>query len=194
MIEGNTVLAVIPARGGSKTLPRKNLRMASGKPLLAWTIEEAKKSRYIDRLILSSEDEEIIGVAKSLSCEVPFVRPAELAKDDVSALDTVLHAIKKLPGYDYAVLLQPSIPLRSVEDIDGCLEHCLRHDANACVSVVVPDKSPYWMFTLDHNQRLIPLIKTTKTISNGRTCPRYTCSTEPFMSPEPTGWSSTKLL
>ena len=163
MIEGKKVLAVIPARGGSKALPRKNLRMAGGKPLLAWTVEEAKKSKFIDRLILSSEDEEIIGVAGSLGCEVPFVRPAELAKDEVSALETVLHAIKELPGYDYAVLLQPPIPLRTVEDIDGCLEQCLRHDANACVSVVVPDKSPYWMFTLDHNRRLVPLIKTAET-------------------------------
>ena len=80
MIAGKTVLAIIPARGGSKGVPRKNIRLLAGKPLIAWTIEEAKKSKYIDRLILSSEDEEIIEVAKKYGCEVPFKRPIELAQ------------------------------------------------------------------------------------------------------------------
>jgi len=83
MINGKTVLAVIPARGGSKGIPRKNIQGVAGKPLIAWTIEEANKSKYIDYLILSSEDEEIIAVAKAWDCEVPFVRPLELAQGAV---------------------------------------------------------------------------------------------------------------
>jgi len=88
MIQGKTVLAIIPARGGSKGIPRKNVRLLAGKPLIAWTIEEAKKSKYIDRLILSSEDDEIIKAAKEWGCEVPFVRPAELANEPLPIVKT----------------------------------------------------------------------------------------------------------
>lgn len=148
MINDKRVLAIIPARGGSKGVPRKNIRMVAGKPLIGWTIEEARKSKYIDRLILSSDDEEIIEVAKSWGCEVPFVRPDELARDDTPGIDPVLHAMDMLPGYEIAVLLQATSPLRSVEDIDGCIEHCVVGGANACVSVTVAEQSPYWMYTL----------------------------------------------
>lgn len=158
MFNGLSVLGVIPARGGSKGVRRKNLRTVAGKPLIAWTIEEAKKSKYIDRLILSSEDEEIINVAKSWGCEVPFVRPQELAQDETPGIEPVLHALRLLPAYDYIVLLQPTSPLRSVEDIDGCIKQCLEYRANACVSVTEPDKNPYWMYTLDADGKMVPLI------------------------------------
>lgn len=142
------ILAIIPARGGSKGVPRKNIRELAGKPLIAWTIEEAKKSKYIDRLILSTEDDEIIEVAKQYGCEVPFKRPIELAQDDTPGIDPVLHAIEQCPGYDYVVLLQPTSPLRTVDDIDGCIEQLLSSDGtNFCVSVTEPEKSPYWMYT-----------------------------------------------
>ncbi len=97
MINDKKVLAIIPARGGSKGIHRKNIREVGGKPLIAWTIEEAKKSKYIDRLILSSEDEEIIRVAKAWGCEVPFVRPMEFAQDDTPGIEPLLHAIETLP-------------------------------------------------------------------------------------------------
>nr|HPK54819.1 acylneuraminate cytidylyltransferase family protein [Smithellaceae bacterium] len=117
MIQGKTVLAIIPARGGSKGIPRKNITNLAGKPLIAWTIEEAKKSKYIDRLILSSEDNEIIQVAKEWGCEVPFIRPRELAEDDTLGIEPVLHALNTIKKkYDYVVLLQPTSPLRSVDD------------------------------------------------------------------------------
>ena len=111
-------LAVIPARGGSKGVPRKNVRDLNGKPLIAWTIEEAKKSQYISNIILSSEDSEIIKEAKKYGCEVPFIRPMKLAQDDTPGIDPVLHAINQCPGYDYVVLLQPTSPLSKAEDID----------------------------------------------------------------------------
>ncbi|ATW25676.1 cytidylyltransferase domain-containing protein [Candidatus Formimonas warabiya] len=172
MINNQKILGLIPARGGSKGVPRKNIRHVAGKPLIAWTIEEAKKSKYIDRLILSSEDEEIIKVAKTLGCEVPFVRPAELARDETPGIDPVLHALKFLPGYDYIVLLQPTSPLRSVLDIDGCLENCVFHNANACVSVSEVEKSPYWMYEIDANCCLKPIIKMEKPFTRRQDLPR----------------------
>lgn len=159
MIDGKRVLAVITARGGSKSLPGKNIRLLGGKPLISWTIEAAQGSAYIDRLVLSSDDPAIIEVARTWGCEVPFARPAELARDDTPGIAPVLHAIEALPGYDYVVLLQPTSPLRSISDIDGCLELCVRAGFPACVSVTEPDKSPYWMYTLDPSGQMRPLME-----------------------------------
>lgn len=159
MIEGKSVIAVIPARGGSKGLPGKNIREIAGKPLIAWTIEAAGKSKHIDRLILSSEDHEIISMAGDWGCEAPFVRPPELAQDDTPGVAPLLHALESIPEkYDYAILLQPTAPLRLAEDIDACLETCLELKAPVCVSVTVADKSPYWMYKLDKVRRLVPVM------------------------------------
>lgn len=158
MINNKKCLAIIPARGGSKGVPRKNIREIAGKPLIAWTIEEAKKSKYIDRLVLSSEDSEIMEIARIHGCDVPFVRPAHLAQDETSSIDMVFHVLNELPDYDYVILLQPTSPLRSVEDIDGCIDAMLGFDAPSCVSVTEPEKSPYWMYNLQGNHRLQPLI------------------------------------
>ncbi|BCJ87884.1 acylneuraminate cytidylyltransferase family protein [Effusibacillus dendaii] len=172
MIAGKTVLAMIPARGGSKAVPHKNIRDVGGKPLIAWTIEEAKKSKYIDRLILSSDDNEIIRVANQWGCEVPFVRPSELAQDTTPGIDPVLHAMETLPEkYDYVVLLQPTSPLRTVDDIDSCIERCLEKQANACVTVTCPDKSPYWMYELDRQERLVPILDKGSAISRRQDLP-----------------------
>jgi N-acylneuraminate cytidylyltransferase len=158
MINHKSVLGVIPARGGSKGVPRKNIRMAAGKPLIAWTIEEALKSKYLDRLVLSSEDQEIMEVALRYGCDVPFRRPVELASDDTSGIAPVLHALGELPGYCYVVLLQPTSPLRSVEDIDNCIERCEETHAKACVSVVKCQQHPYLMFSADCNSVLQSLV------------------------------------
>jgi CMP-N,N'-diacetyllegionaminic acid synthase len=159
VFNSKSILAIIPARGGSKGIPRKNIIEVAGKPLIAWTIEESKKSNYIDRLILSSEDEEIIKVAKEWGCEVPFVRPLELAQDDTPGIEPMLHAMEAIPEkYDYVVLLQPTSPLRTVEDIDSCIEHCFQNEAFACVSVTEPVHNPYWMYTLDNRGHLNPLM------------------------------------
>lgn len=173
MIAGKTVLAIIPARGGSKGIPRKNIRFLAGKPLIAWTIEEAKKSKYIDRLILSSEDEEIIKVARQYGCEVPFKRPIELAQDDTPGIEPVIHAINTLEDkYDYVVLLQPTSPLRTVEDIDGCIQHCIMTEAPACVSVTEAQQSPYWMYKLDYNMKLNPFVQHNKKINRRQDLPK----------------------
>lgn len=152
------VLAIIPARGGSKGVPRKNIRNLAGKPLIAWTIEEAKKSKYITRLILSSENEDIIKIAKQYECEVPFVRPIDLAQDDTPGIDPILHAIQQCPGYDYVLSLQPTSPFRSVEDIDNCIEYTINQQAKFCVSVTEAEQSPYWMYTIE-NGKMKPVIE-----------------------------------
>ena len=163
MIGAQSVLALIPARGGSKGVPRKNIREVAGKPLIAWSIEAAKKSRYIDRLILSSDDPAIIDVARKFSCEVPFVRPAELATDRADSLQVVRHAIAAIPErYDYLVLLQPTSPMCLTEDIDGAIKLCAESGAAACVSVCEPDKSPYWMMTVDKSGRAQTLFSAEK--------------------------------
>jgi N-acylneuraminate cytidylyltransferase len=158
MIRGKSVLAVITARGGSKGIPGKNLRVVAGKPLIAWTIEEARKSRLIDRLVLSSDDAEIIRVAKDRGCDAPFVRPGEYAEDETPGVEPVLHALSLLPFHDYVVLLQPTSPLRTAGDIDGCIEACAQGDADSCVSVTEAEESPYWMFLLDADRKLCPLL------------------------------------
>jgi CMP-N,N'-diacetyllegionaminic acid synthase len=154
VIGDKKVLAIIPARGGSKGVPNKNIRTLGGKPLIAWTIEAAQLSKYIDRLIVSSDDTRIIEVAITYGCEAPFVRPAELAQDDTPGIDPVLHAIEEIPGYDWIVLLQPTSPLRTADDIDGCIETCIEGKALCCTSVSESEKSPFMMLTLDEEQNV----------------------------------------
>jgi len=208
MIEGHSVLAIIPARGGSKGIPRKNIRMIAGKPLIAWTIEEAKKSKFIDCLITSTEDEEIASIAKSFGCDVPFLRPTELAKDDTPGIAPVIHAIKTLPQhYNYVMLLQPTSPLRTVADIDGCLQECVRTKAPSCVSVVQPDKKPHWMYHRHDDGKLHPLINESKYFVRRQDIPpvyalngavyvaktEWISETKSFVSDQTVGFSMEKL-
>ena len=160
MYKGKRILATISARGGSKGVPGKNIRDLGGLPLLAWTIREARRSAYVDRLVVSSDDEGILAVARAHGAETPFVRPAGLARDDTPGVDPVLHAVEALgaDGYDYVVLLQPTSPLRTVEDIDGCIRRCLDHSWPCLISVTEAEKSPYYMFTLDETARMSPVI------------------------------------
>ena len=171
-------MAIVPARGGSKGLTRKNILPLLGKPLIAWTIEEAKRSQYIDRLILSSEDAEIISIAKTFGCEVPFVRPLELSQDDTPGIDVVFHAIDTInsicsSAYDYVVLLQPTSPLRKATDIDICIELCVERQKPSCVSFTETDKTPYWMYFLDEKGQLQPLISIDKHVNRRQDAPTY---------------------
>ena len=158
MFMKKSILAIIAARGGSKGVPRKNIRLVGGKPLIAWIIEAAKKSSHIDRLILSSDDHEIIKVAAEYGCDAPFVRPKELARDDSSVSDAIMHAMEKIPGYDYVMLLQPTSPLTQEQDIDGCIESIINLNSKSMVSVTEPEKNPYWMFKMENNSRLKPVM------------------------------------
>ena len=154
MIAGRSVLGLITARGGSVGLPRKNLRSVGGRTLIARAVESALASETVDRVILSSDDPEIIQAALMAGCDVPFVRPPELATSEATSMAVVHHALDSLDDhYDLIVLLQPTSPFRTADDIDGAVRHCLNERAPACVSVTAPDKSPYWSYRLDDRGR-----------------------------------------
>jgi CMP-N,N'-diacetyllegionaminic acid synthase len=161
VIESRSVLALIPARGGSRGLPRKNVLPLAGKPLIHWTIDAARQSRYIDRTIISSDDQEIIAVALEGGCEAPFTRPADLATATTPTLAVALHALDQLPGFDILVLLQPTSPLRTATDIDAALETLLAHEAGSAISVCESTKSPYWMYHLAGDDTLKPVLDAT---------------------------------
>jgi CMP-N,N'-diacetyllegionaminic acid synthase len=138
------VLALIPARGGSVTLPRKNVLPFCGKPLIGYSIAAAQDARAagapIDRIIVSTDDAEIAEVSRRLGAEVPFMRPAELARPDTPSLPVVVHAVRQAEAdgalqYDWILLLQPTSPLRTKEDICGALEITTLEDVSAVVSV-----------------------------------------------------------
>lgn len=157
MIKNQRVVAIIPARGGSKGVPRKNLRTYQNRSLLAHTISTARASQYIDAVVVSSEDPEILHEAKQQGAEVPFIRPSTLAEDSSPAIDCVLHALDHLPLYDYVILLQVTSPLRTTADIDNCLDYCMQQQAASCVSVTASSQHPFWMYTLNEQQQLTPL-------------------------------------
>lgn len=170
-MKNKTVLGLITARGGSKGLPRKNVLQAGGRPLIAWTIAAAKNSEAINRLVLSSDDDEIIATAQAWGCDVPFRRPPDLANDKASSMDVVLHALKELPGYEYLVLLQPTSPLRTGADIDAAITLMDKYGASSCVSVCEAEQSPYWMYTLQSDNKLISLLPPLNGISRRQDLP-----------------------
>jgi len=126
LYKGKSILAVIPARGGSKGLPGKNIKELCGKPLVAWSVEQAKTSKYLDKIIVSTDDEKIAEKAKQYGAEVPFLRPAKLAQDGTPTIDVLIHLIDYLKdkglNYDILVLLEPTSPLRKKGDIDSAIE------------------------------------------------------------------------
>lgn len=159
MIENLRTLAIVPARGGSKRVPRKNIRPLGGKPLICWTIEAAHASTYIDRVVVSSDDDEILAVAAACDPSSPLKRPAEIASDVASSVDVVMHVLDAAAGYDLAVLLQPTSPLRTAADIDGSLSTMLSRGATSCISVCPVQEHPYWMYGMDENGHLASLIE-----------------------------------
>jgi N-acylneuraminate cytidylyltransferase len=159
MIGGSTVLAIITARGGSKGLPGKNTIDLGGKPLLAWSIEAARQSRYVDRLVLSSEDDDIIAIAEKFGCEAPFRRPRELATDAATIELVLIHALDHLDEvFDYLVLLQPTSPLRIAADIDGAIALCAEHGAPACVGMCETAKPVEWMYRVGDDAGVKPIV------------------------------------
>lgn len=157
MIGGKKVLAVIPARGGSKGLPGKNILPVQGRPLLSWTAAAARAASALDRIVVSSDADEILAVARACGVEA-MRRPAELATDTATMIDVVLHALDAYPGHDVIVVLQPTSPLRSATDIDAALERFALSGAPACVSVCRAEQSPYWMYRLGERQALVPIV------------------------------------
>lgn len=134
------ILGVIPARGGSKSVLRKNIRLLHGRPLIAYTIQAAQGSQRLTHFLVSSEDPEIIAIAQAWGAPVPFVRPAELATDEAPTLPVVQHAVREMEQrlgltFDYIVLLQPTTPLRRAEDIDAAVDKLVETGADSVISV-----------------------------------------------------------
>ena len=157
--QGKTFLAIVPARGGSRRLPGKNIRPLAGKPLLVWTLEAARQSRHVDDVVVSTDSPEIAEVARQHGVEVPFLRPAELATDTATTESALRHALaqwEKYRGrhYDYVVVLQPTSPLRRAAHIDEAIEKAVERSAEAIVSVCPAEHPPQWMNVLPEDDSM----------------------------------------
>lgn len=151
------ILAIIAARGGSKGLPGKNIKELCGKPLISYTIEAAKEAKYITRVVVSTDDNDIARVSKELGADIPCMRPDELATDNASSIDAVLHMVnylKEVENYnpEFIVLLQPTSPLRNSKHIDEAIEKLLETKMDAIVSVCESEVSPYWSNVFNENK------------------------------------------
>jgi len=153
MVRGKKVIGIVPARGGSKGIPRKNIVPLGGKPLIAWTIEAALQAGSLDRLIVSTDDQEIAKVAAQCGGEVPFLRPSEIAQDDTSDFPVYRHTLNWLKqnegaGFDVVVWLRPTTPLRAAKDINNAIRILLGTDADWVRSMCRVEHHPYWMYKI----------------------------------------------
>lgn len=149
-----SVLAVVPARMGSKGVPNKNLASVGGKPLIAWTLEAARRSRILDRVIVTTDNEAIAATARRHGAEVPFLRPPELARDDTPGVVPIVHALQWLAereNYqpDLVLCLQPTSPLRTAEDIVAAVRLLVSRDADSVVSVTASERPLQWLKVVD---------------------------------------------
>ncbi len=172
------ILAIVPARGGSKGIPRKNIKSLAGKPLLAYTLETASQSRLIDTLIVSTEDEEIANVAASLGHPVPFMRSAELAQDFTPSVDVIVDIVntyKKMDVfYDAVMLLEPTCPFRRVEEINECVEIFKNKGTDSLITVknVPAQFNPHWVFEDGGDSLLHKAIESDTVISRRQILPK----------------------
>lgn len=156
------ILGIIPARGGSKGIPRKNIKLLAGKPLIHYTITEAKKSKYLSYIVVSTEDVEITNLVEKYGVDV-VKRPDELSADDTPTAHVVQHVIKYLQekenkNFNIIVVLQPTSPLRLVSDIDGAIEMFMKKKCDSVVSVSQVQHPPHWMYTIERDI-LVPILK-----------------------------------
>ena len=170
MYNNKKILAIIPARGGSKGLPGKNIKPLCGKPLIGWTIEQAQSSKYIDEIFVSTDSNEIAAVAEDFGIKVPFLRPAELATDTSPSSAFVLHTIdyyrNKGQEFDYILLLEPTSPLRDITDINIAIEQLLNHDTAKSIVGVSKVEATHPAFLVDISKEglLKPYLKEMKTL------------------------------
>ena len=158
MYKNKTILAIIPARGGSKGLPGKNILSFCGKPLISWTIAQAQESRYLNKVVVSTDDEAIATIALKVGASVPFLRPKKLATSTSNMIDVVMHSLdffsKKNEKYDIIVLLQPTSPLRTSEDIDKAIELFFKKKASSVISVCRSEHHPWWSVSLTNDLKI----------------------------------------
>lgn len=176
MFEDKRILALIPARGGSKGIKDKNIILLSGKPLIAYSIEAAKHSKYIDSIVVTTDSKKIACIANKYGARTPFLRPTELSNDNSKTIDAVLHAIKFLKNideiYDSVVLLQPTQPLRTTFDIDKAIEVYYQNNEEGLVSISPVDDNPLLIRTINSNGKLINLLSQNSTCRR-QDMPRY---------------------
>jgi len=167
MYDGNKIVAFIPARGGSKGIKRKNIHKIAGKPMIFYTITAALQSKYIDRVLVSTEDEEIALISQEIGAEVPTLRPKELAEDTTTTLEVVLHGINTFlfsQKWDSMILLQPTQPLRTSEDIDNAIEYYYQNGKKSLVSVSEVDDHPLLVRYFDGKGNMKKLLHHSSTI------------------------------
>lgn len=164
MIDGKKILAVIPARGGSKRLPSKNTLPIAGKPLIQWTIDAALKSKYVDYALVSTDCQEIARVSSDCGANVPFLRPALLATDEASSVDAVIHALEELKyralNFDIVLLLQPTSPLRDANHIDEAVELFVKKAADVVISVCKAEHPPQWINYIPEDGSMVDFLST----------------------------------
>jgi N-acylneuraminate cytidylyltransferase/CMP-N,N'-diacetyllegionaminic acid synthase len=157
MYKHKSFLAIIPARGGSKGLPGKNIKELCGKPLIAWSIESALNSKYIDEVMVTTDNQNIAEISKQYGANVPFLRPEELASDTATTFDAVKHTIEFYKNelnkeFDYIVLLEPTSPLRESYDIDNAIEILFNSKADSIVGISkTEDQNPAFLVLKDEN-------------------------------------------
>ncbi len=174
MIKNKKILAIIPARAGSKRLPGKNILELVGKPLIAWSIEAGLGSKYIDKLIVSTDSKKIASIAKKRDAEVPFMRPKVLSSDTATSYDVVEHALKRYKdSFDLIILLQPTSPLRTSGDIDAALELFMKKKASAVVSVCETEHSPLLCNVLPKDMSMNRFLKTNLKKTRSQELPTY---------------------
>ena len=165
------MVAIIPARGGSKGLPRKNLRELGGLPLIAWTIKAAKECPLIDSVIVTSDDSEILSVSAQYGADELIKRPSELATDDATTASCVRHVFSEIPKSHNFALLQPTSPLRDSKILTECVRYFFDSKALSIVSVTESSESPYWTFKIIEN-KLIRVIETIEPIDQRQKLPK----------------------
>ncbi len=163
MTKQRRYIAVIPARGGSKRLPGKNLMEIAGKPLIGWTIEAALKSEVFDRVIVSTDSREIADIAVALGAEAPFLRPSDISSDKSSTVEVISHALQEtmnpdLEGFTHFACLQPTSPLRTERDIIEAVALLERRNADAVISVCRNEHSPLWSNILPPDKNMMYFI------------------------------------
>ena len=177
MINNLKVLALIPARGGSKGIKDKNIVDVCGKPLIAYSIDAAKRSKYVDDIVVTTDSEKIKEVAEKYGADVPFLRPNELATDNSKTIDAVIHAVNTLKesgqNYDILILLQPTCPLRTTEDIDNSLELFVSKGCVALVSVNKVKEHPILMRKINEDGMMDNLLNIPSTIRRQDMPPIY---------------------
>lgn len=166
MYKNKTFLGIIPARGGSKGLPGKNIKELCGKPLIAWSIESGLKSKYLDEVMVTTDSKDIANIAKQYGASVPFLRPDVLASDTATSFDAIKHTIEFYKNefdkeFDYIVLLEPTSPLREVDDIDNMIEKIIKDEDNfdSIVSIGEVAEHPSIMKQIVSENNILPFCK-----------------------------------